>query len=276
MTQAKLPGIAPGPLKPRLPRRGFFFSGRLPNFVETTPFAMPESAQKPVVSVRNVDIYHEQRKVIEDLSFEVAPAEFVYIIGKTGSGKTSILRTLYADLELRTGEVRVAGYSMNHLRRKDVPFLRRKLGIIFQDFELFTDRSVGENLSFVMEATGWSNRAKMEQRIEYVLQQVGLDGVQPKMPHQLSGGEQQRVAIARALLNEPELLMADEPTGNLDPLVANDILRLFIDISRRGTSVLMATHHHNFLRTHPARVLYCDGGRVKDIPKDKVERRMES
>jgi cell division transport system ATP-binding protein len=205
------------------------------------------------------------------------PSEFVYLIGKTGSGKTSLLRTLYADLELRKGQVYVDDFQIHDLKRKQIPFLRRKLGIIFQDFELFTDRSVEENLYFVMKATGWSSKLKMSQKVDELLEQVGLTGYQTRMPHQLSGGEKQRVAIARALINNPVLLLADEPTGNLDPIVANDILNLFIRISKeKGMAVLMATHHHNFLRTVPARVLYCDGGIVKDVSKEKVESRMEN
>ncbi|MGB0525712.1 MAG: cell division ATP-binding protein FtsE [Flammeovirgaceae bacterium] len=228
-----------------------------------------------VISVRNTYIYQGNTCIIEDLNFDIAPAEFVYLIGKTGSGKTSILRALYADLEAERGHISVAGYQINTIKRKQIPFLRRKLGIIFQDFELFVDRSIEENLRFVMEATGWRNKLKMDQRIEQVLGQVGLDGIQRKMPHQLSGGEQQRVAISRALINNPMVLLADEPTGNLDPIVANDILDLFISISNQGTSVIMATHHHNFLRTFPARVLYCGEGKVKDVSKDKVIKRMK-
>ena len=231
----------------------------------------------PVVRVRDTYVYQGNKCVIEDLSFDLASSEFVYLIGKTGSGKTSLLRTLYADLELRKGQAYVGDYEIHNLKRKQVPFLRRQLGIIFQDFELFTDRNVEENLFFVMKATGWSSKVKMSQRVDYLLDQVGLDGSQKKMPHQLSGGEQQRVAIARALINEPILLLADEPTGNLDPVVANDILDLFIKISQEeGTAVMMATHHHNFLRKYPARVLYCDGGIVKDVGKDKVAERMKN
>ena len=231
---------------------------------------------KTVVSVRDAYIYQGEKCVIQDLNFDLMPSEFVYLVGKTGSGKTSLLRTLYADLELQRGQVYVSDYEIHNLKRKDIPFLRRKLGIIFQDFELFTDRNVEENLYFIMKATGWKNKVKMDQRVEYLLSQVGLDGVQRKMPHQLSGGEQQRVAIARALINDPVLLMADEPTGNLDPVVANEILNLFIKVCQEeGTSVIMATHHHNFLRKFPARVLYCDHGEVKDVSKEKVEKRME-
>ena len=187
----------------------------------------------PVVSVRNAYIYQGNACIIENLNFDVVPAEFVYLIGKTGSGKTSILRSLYADLDLNKGQIAVAGYDVSNIKRKQIPFLRRKLGIIFQDFELFHDRSVADNLMFIMEATGWRNKVKIDQRIEQVLGQVGLDGIQKKMPHQLSGGEQQRVAIARALVNDPLILLADEPTGNLDPIVANDILDLFISISKK-------------------------------------------
>ncbi|MFT5917478.1 MAG: cell division transport system ATP-binding protein [Flammeovirgaceae bacterium] len=231
----------------------------------------------PIVSIRNTNIYQGENCVIEDLNFDLQPSEFVYLIGKTGSGKTSLLRTLYADLELRKGQVYVDDFQIHDLKRKQIPFLRRKLGIIFQDFELFTDRSVEENLYFVMKATGWSSKLKMSQKVDELLEQVGLTGYQTRMPHQLSGGEKQRVAIARALINNPVLLLADEPTGNLDPIVANDILNLFIRISKeKGMAVLMATHHHNFLRTVPARVLYCDGGIVKDVSKEKVESRMEN
>ncbi len=231
----------------------------------------------PIVSIRNTNIYQGENCVIEDLNFDLQPSEFVYLIGKTGSGKTSLLRTLYADLELRKGQVYVDDFQIHDLKRKQIPHLRRKLGIIFQDFELFTDRSVEENLYFVMKATGWNSKIKMSQKVDELLEQVGLTGYQRRMPHQLSGGEKQRVAIARALINNPVLLLADEPTGNLDPVVANDILNLFIKISKeKGMAVLMATHHHNFLRTIPARVLYCDGGIVKDVSKAKVESRMEN
>ncbi len=231
----------------------------------------------PIVSIRNTNIYQGENCVIEDLNFDLQPSEFVYLIGKTGSGKTSLLRTLYADLELQKGQVYVDDFQIHDLKRKQIPHLRRKLGIIFQDFELFTDRTVEENLYFVMKATGWISKIKMSQKVDELLEQVGLTGYQRRMPHQLSGGEKQRVAIARALINNPVLLLADEPTGNLNPVVANDILNLFIRISKeKGMAVLMATHHHNFLRTIPARVLYCDGGIVKDVSKAKVESRMEN
>jgi cell division transport system ATP-binding protein len=223
-----------------------------------------------IVIVNELDILHGSQKVIEQVSFEIEKGEFIYLIGKTGSGKTSILKTLYVDLPLQKGIVDVLGYSLNAIQKKDIPFLRRKIGIVFQDFQLFTDRNIEENLRFVLEATGWSQRAKIKQRIGQVLAQVGLFDVEKKKPHQLSGGEQQRVSIARALLNDPDLLLADEPTGNLDPTVADEILELFVRINCGGTAILMATHHHSFLKKYPSRVLWCEKGNVKDIDKEEV------
>lgn len=231
-------------------------------------------AREAVITVNHASILQENKTVINDLSFRLFEGEFVYLIGKTGSGKSSILKTLYADLPVNSGSVMVAGFGVSKIKAAEVPWLRRKLGIIFQDFQLFTDRDVRENLLFVLKATGWSDRIKMQQRIETVLEQVGLAGVEKKYPHQLSGGEQQRVAIARSLLNYPEIILADEPTGNLDPSVANEILDLFVQIHREGTSVLMATHHHSFLKRFPSRVLYCINGMVRDVQKEQVIKRM--
>jgi len=187
------------------------------------------------------------------------------MIGKTGSGKSSLLKTLYGDLPLRVGDVEVAGFNLKRLKRAKLPYLRRKIGIIFQDFQLLTDRNITDNLLFVLKATGWGNTAKIRQRIAEVLIQVGLGSVGNQYPHQLSGGEQQRICIARALLNDPQALLADEPTGNLDPEVAEEILKLFIDINRGGMAVLMATHNHHFLAKYPARVLKCQNGEVSEI-----------
>lgn len=230
-------------------------------------------SSKSVVSVQNITIYQESKMVMEEIHFDIIQGEFVYLIGKTGSGKSSILKTMYADLEINQGVLSIVGYDIGNIERKDIPFLRRKLGIIFQDFELFTDRSVEENLLFVLKATGWKDKKKMDKRIDEVLGQVFLEGKREKLPHQLSGGEQQRVAIARALLNNPEVILADEPTGNLDPVVAYEILQLFIDICKKGTAVLMATHHHNFLKKFPARVIYCENQGIKDVPKETVIQR---
>ncbi|ABG59785.1 cell-division ATP-binding protein [Cytophaga hutchinsonii ATCC 33406] len=203
----------------------------------------------------NADIFQENELVLDDVTFKINKGEFVYLIGRTGCGKSSLLKTLYADLLNPTGKVTVAGFPIEKIKRKKIPFLRRKLGIIFQDFQLLNDRSVAENLIFVMKATGWKDSAKIKIRLNDVLMRVGLTSSMNKMPYQLSGGEQQRVVIARALLNEPLILLADEPTGNLDPEVAEDILKLFFEINRNGTAVLMATHNHQFLLKYPARTL---------------------
>ena len=231
--------------------------------------------EEKIITAINTTIYQENTEIIADLSFEISAGEFCYLIGKTGSGKSSILRTLYADVALQKGEMEVAGFSIRKIKHSKIPYLRRKLGVIFQDFELFTDRTVAQNLFFVMKATGWKDKREMRRKTAELLEKVGLQGVQNKMPHQLSGGEQQRVTIARALINDPVLLLADEPTGNLDPAVSNDILQLFIDINKENqTAILMATHQHNFIKKFPARVLYCDEGIVKDIPKHNVQKRM--
>ena len=209
--------------------------------------------------------------MLSEIDFTIDKGEFAYLIGRTGSGKSSLLKTLYADLPLRLGQAEVAGYQINSIKAKEVPFLRRKVGIIFQDFELFFDRSVAENLTFVMKATGWKEPAKMKARIAEVLMRVGLGAVSAKMPHQLSGGEQQRVVIARAMINEPQILFADEPTGNLDPDVSEGIIKLFEEINNSGTAVLMATHNHRFIERFPHRVLKCEKGKVLDSSKEKFE-----
>ncbi len=219
----------------------------------------------PVISVSNVSILQESKMILRDVSFSIRKSEFVYMIGKTGSGKSSLLKTLYGDLPLRAGDVEVAGFNLKKIKSSKLPYLRRKIGIIFQDFQLLTDRNITDNLLFVLKATGWSSTAKIRQRIAEVLIQVGLGSVGNKYPHQLSGGEQQRICIARALLNDPQALLADEPTGNLDPEVAEEILKLFIDINRGGMAVLMATHNHDFLTKYPARVLKCQNGELLEI-----------
>lgn len=213
--------------------------------------------------------------MLRDVSFTINKGEFVYLIGRTGSGKTSLLKVLYGDLPIPLGEAYVAGYQVEKIRDKDIPFLRRKLGIIFQDFQLFYDRTVAENLFFVMKATGWREKSKMKKRLSEVLMQVGLDSAANKMPHQLSGGEQQRIVIARSLINEPLILVADEPTGNLDPDVSEGIFRLFQEINNSGTAVLMATHNHRLLSDHPGRVLKCEKGRVLDSVHDVFSFRNE-
>jgi cell division transport system ATP-binding protein len=225
----------------------------------------------PVVTVKDVSVFQDLNTILNDINFDIQKGEFVYLVGRTGSGKSSLLKTLYADLPLRLGDATVAGFNIRGIKGKDVPLLRRKLGIIFQDFQLFADRTVGDNLMFVMKATGWNDNAKMRARLSEVLMQVGLGSVEKKMPFQLSGGEQQRVVIARALLNEPQILMADEPTGNLDPEVANGILKIFQQINNSGTAVLMATHSYGLIKRFPARVLKCENGKVFDSTNSPFE-----
>ena len=229
----------------------------------------------PVIRVKDASIFQDNNTVLNTISFEIDKGEFVFLIGRTGSGKSSLLKTLYADLPLHMGQVTVAGFDIRKIKSSQIPLLRRKIGIIFQDFQLFPDRTVGENLNFVMKATGWKDGAKMKNRLAEVLMQVGLGSVEKKMPHQLSGGEQQRVVIARALINEPLILIADEPTGNLDPKVASEILRLFQQINKSGTAVLMATHSYGLIRKFPARVLKCEDGNMVDSNTEQFEFKSE-
>ncbi|MFY0627196.1 MAG: ATP-binding cassette domain-containing protein [Reichenbachiella sp.] len=228
-----------------------------------------EFESSPVIEVKDVDIYQEQQLVFDNISFSIDKGEFVYLVGRTGSGKSSLLKTLYADLALRNGEISIADYSIHDIKSKNIPFLRRKIGIIFQDFQLFPDRTVTENLTFVMKATGWKDKTKMKTRMAEVLMRVGLGAAAGKFPHQLSGGEQQRVVVARALINEPVLLIADEPTGNLDPEVADGIFNLFLEINRSGTAILMATHNHAFIENYPARTLKCEDSKLLDSEKEE-------
>jgi cell division transport system ATP-binding protein len=225
-------------------------------------------SSEPVVSVKDLSIFHENVPVLRNVTFDINKGEFVYLIGRTGSGKSSLLKILYADLPISQGNATVAGYKLNKIRISKVPYLRRKIGIIFQDFQLFQDRNVGENLSFVMKATGWKDNLKIKQRLADVLMRVGLGSVGNKMPHQLSGGEQQRIVVARALINEPTILIADEPTGNLDPEIAEGILKLFQEINKSGTTIFMATHNHAFLDKYPARVLKAENGSLLDSSKE--------
>jgi cell division transport system ATP-binding protein len=225
----------------------------------------------PVLRIKEASIFQDQNPVLSNISFEMEKGEFVFIIGRTGSGKSSLLKTLYADLPLRLGDISVAGFTIREIKSNQVPLLRRKIGIIFQDFQLLADRTVSENLIFVMKATGWKDSAKMKNRLAEVLMQVGLGAVEKKLPHQLSGGEQQRVVIARALINEPVMLIADEPTGNLDPEVSNGILKVFQQINKSGTAILMATHSYGLIKKFPSRVLKCEEGRILDSNKEQFE-----
>ncbi len=225
----------------------------------------------PVVRIQNATIFQDNNIVLSEVSFEIDKGEFVFLVGRTGSGKSSLLRTMYADLELRLGDIEVAGVSIRGVKKSTIPQLRRKLGIIFQDFQLFEDRTVAENLEFVMRATGWKEKSKIKVRLADVLMKVGLGSISGKFPYQLSGGEQQRVVIARALLNEPVLLIADEPTGNLDPEVSEGIFKIFEEINRSGTSIFMATHDHNLIKNTSYRILKCEEGKVTDSSTTSVD-----
>ena len=225
----------------------------------------------PVVRVNEAHIFQDHNTILGDINFEIEKGEFVFLVGRTGSGKSSLLKTLYADLPLRLGDIHVCGHNIRGIKPSEVPMLRRKLGIIFQDFQLFNDRTVGENLLFVMKATGWRDSSKMRGRLTEVLMQVGLGSVEKKMPYQLSGGEQQRVVIARALINEPQILLADEPTGNLDPEVAYGIMKIFQQINKSGTAVLMATHSYGLIRKFPARILKCEEAKIRDSSVEHFE-----
>jgi cell division transport system ATP-binding protein len=225
----------------------------------------------PIVRIKDASIFQEHNTVLGNINLEIDKGEFVFLVGRTGSGKSSLLKTLYADLALRLGDINVAGFNIRGIKPSQVPLLRRKVGIIFQDFQLFHDRSVGDNLTFVMKATGWKESAKIKNRLSEVLMQVGLGAVEKKMPHQLSGGEQQRIVIARALLNEPVMLIADEPTGNLDPEVSDGILKLFQQINKSGTAILMATHDYRLIKKFPTRILKCESGRIVDSAKESFE-----
>ncbi|MEI6173879.1 MAG: ATP-binding cassette domain-containing protein [Bacteroidota bacterium] len=215
-----------------------------------------------IIELDRVSVYQVENLILANVTLSISKGEFLYLIGKTGSGKSSLLKTIYAELPVRIGTARVAGFDLRMLRNKDVPYLRRKLGIVFQDFQLLMDRSVNENLFFVMRATGWKDKRKMQKRLLEVLAKVNLGNKGAKMPHQLSGGEQQRVAIARALINDPEVILADEPTGNLDPESSEGIISLLMDISKTERAVVMATHNYTFFDKYPARTLMCEKGRV--------------
>jgi len=220
---------------------------------------------EPIIEIRHANIFQGESMVLRDVNLTVNRGEFVYLVGKTGTGKSSLLKTMYGDLTLREGEGTVAGYDLRKLTWKTVPYLRRSIGVVFQDFQLLTDRNVSENLKFVLKATGWKDNKLMDEKIADVLDKVGLKSKGFKMPFEMSGGEQQRVDIARALLNSPKLILADEPTGNLDPETSDEIMQLLFHISRDyGTAIVMATHDYIVLKKFPARVLRTENGQVTD------------
>lgn len=220
-----------------------------------------------IIRLKNVDIFQQTHLVLSNVDLHIDKGDFVWLIGQTGSGKSSLLKVIYGDLSISTGEGIACGYDLNHIKSKEIPFLRRKLGIVFQDFQLLTDRSVEHNLEFVMRATGWTDKKLISDRSLDVLEKVGLRSKLKKMPHELSGGEQQRVVIARAMLNDPEIILADEPTGNLDPDTSEEIVLLLKHISTLGTAVLIATHDYHIIRTFPSRIIKCESGKVLEDVK---------
>lgn len=237
--------------------------------------------EQNVIRLRGVTIYHtddpfgsrSEKKLLQqgelilsNLNFDINAGEFVYLIGRVGSGKSSLLKTLYAELQLIEGEGYVAGFDLRKLKRREIPMLRRRIGIVFQDYQLLTDRNVFMNLYYVMKATGWKNESEIRKRIDEVLKVVSLEAKGYKMPFELSGGEQQRLVIARALLNRPRLLLADEPTGNLDPLTAEGIIRLFQEIARQGCAVVMSTHNTALIEEYPSRTILFSKGKIKEVP----------
>ena len=222
---------------------------------------MPET----IVKLKDVAIFQNENLVLNEINLEVKKGEFVYVIGKTGSGKSSFMKTLYADLPFKQGSGEVVDFDLKTLREKDIPYLRRKLGIVFQDFKLLPDRNINNNLKFVLKATGWTDPKKMDDKIEEVLDKVGMKTKGFKFPHELSGGEQQRIAIARALLNDPELILADEPTGNLDPQTSVEVMKVLQDINQNGRTIIMATHDYALILKYPHKTLKCDGSKVFEV-----------
>lgn len=223
---------------------------------------------EPIIELKNADIYQRETLVLKDINLTINKGEFLYIIGKVGSGKSSLLKTFYNELPLVEGEGTVAGYQLEKIRQKEVPYLRRKLGIVFQDFQLLTDRSVYKNLEFVLKATGWRHEAAIKERIDKVLAMVDMPDAGSRMPHRLSGGEQQRIVIARALLNNPEIILADEPTGNLDPETSESILQVLKEINSEGKTIVIATHDYMIIQKFPARKIICEAGGIREVVSD--------
>ena len=223
---------------------------------------------EPLIRYKNVNINQQELGVLEDVNLELNKGEFVYLIGKVGSGKTSLLKTIYGELDIQSGDAEVLGYNMSNIKRKHIPQLRRRLGIVFQDFQLLTDRNVHSNLSFVLRATGWSNKIAIKERIDEVLDQVGMTGKGYKMPNELSGGEQQRIAIARAILNRPEIILADEPTGNLDSETGRQIVELLKSICASGSAIMMTTHNLHLLSEYPGIVYRFENHQIKEVTNE--------
>ncbi|MBT5870843.1 MAG: ATP-binding cassette domain-containing protein [Bacteroidetes bacterium] len=223
-----------------------------------------------VLELTNASIFQKENLILDDVSIRIEKGEFVYIIGKTGTGKSSFMKTLYGDLPLSKGDGTIVGYDLGTLKENDIPFLRRKLGVVFQDFKLLNDRTVKDNLLFVLTATGWKDKKEMNLKIDQVLDKVGMKSKNLKYPYELSGGEQQRIAIARALLNDPELILADEPTGNLDPQTSVEVMEVLQEINNNGNTILMATHDYALLLKYPSKTLKCDQGQLFEVVQKTV------
>ena len=222
-----------------------------------------------VLKLEKSSIFQDKNLILNDVDIDVKKGEFVYLIGKTGSGKSSLLKTLYGDLKLAKGTGHIVGFDLTELKDKNIPFLRRKLGIVFQDFKLLNERSIHDNMDFVLRATGWKDKAKIKQKIEDTLTKVSMQNKGHKFPHELSGGEQQRVAIARALLNDPELILADEPTGNLDPETSIEVMEVLQDLNKKGNTIFMATHDYGLLLKYPSKTLKCENNKVFEVVQRK-------
>jgi len=222
-----------------------------------------------VLKLDSASIFQEKNLILNEVNIDVKKGEFVYLIGKTGSGKSSLLKTLYGDLRLSHGKGEIVGFDLNAMKDKNIPFLRRKLGIVFQDFKLLNERTINNNLDFVLRATGWKDKVKIKQKIEDVLTKVSMQNKGHKFPYELSGGEQQRIAIARALLNDPELILADEPTGNLDPETSIEVMEVLQDLNKKGNTILMATHDYGLLLKYPSKTLKCENNRVFEVVQRK-------
>ncbi len=218
-----------------------------------------------IIEIENATIFHHYKTILNNVSLKLTKGDFIYIIGKTGSGKSSLLKTLYSDIPLKMGKIIIDGDEINKIKKSQLPYLRRKIGIVFQDFQLFQDRNAYENIKFVMDSTGWIDKTKINDRINYLLEKVGLANKLKNYPYELSGGEQQRLVIARALVNEPKLIIADEPTGNLDPEIAENILKLLIDINNSGTTIIMSTHNYNLIKKYKKKTYQCIDGNFEEI-----------